>query len=591
MQVVEQVRNVVSGLGSGQHKKQCPECQGDRSSKNRKDRPLSIRIDTTGVKYRCHHCGVEGGWDHNDDLNFDLSMAPSNNYIPPKGESFPINVDRGATNGAAFDYLRSRHITDEVIKSHAILGTYRFNGKVTPAVGFPYRDGSVVNAVKWRSADKEKRFSQENICEDFFNLDSYTDGNDVLICEGEIDALAWMSTDLPDNVTILSIPNGAPAAVRDGKIDPKDDNKFRYIWRAKRQLDSAPRIILNTDLDDPGKALQEEIIRRVGSTKIWTIDLGGHKDASEAIGAKGAAYLEQQLEYCERIPTIGLHGVEEFVDSFVDLYDNGQMKGASTGLASLDRYIQIPLGMLTVVTGFPGSGKSDLVDQICINLAKSHNWKTVYCSFEKPPELHMAQLAQKICNRPFFDGPSTRMSTEERDFSADWIKENFMFMDSRRDSPNDIKGILSTASAAVMRMGCRILVIDPYNHIKLNHGQRETDAISEMLTSVQQFARDHACHVFFVAHPTKLPPDRRGDKKVVVTGHDVAGSAAWFAKADIGMTVWRHPRDEDPPEAHIWKTRWSWMGKNGVCPLHFDPITGRWQDFSPALDDYDWEFE
>ena len=545
MQVVEQVRNVVSGLGSGQHKKQCPECQGDRSSKNRKDRPLSIRIDTTGVKYRCHHCGVEGGWDHNDDLNFDLSMAPSNNYIPPKGESFPINVDRGATNGAAFDYLRSRHITDEVIKSHAILGTYRFNGKVTPAVGFPYRDGSVVNAVKWRSADKEKRFSQENICEDFFNLDSYTDGNDVLICEGEIDALAWMSTDLPDNVTILSIPNGAPAAVRDGKIDPKDDNKFRYIWRAKRQLDSAPRIILNTDLDDPGKALQEEIIRRVGSTKIWTIDLGGHKDASEAIGAKGAAYLEQQLEYCERIPTIGLHGVEEFVDSFVDLYDNGQMKGASTGLASLDRYIQIPLGMLTVVTGFPGSGKSDLVDQICINLAKSHNWKTVYCSFEKPPELHMAQLAQKICNRPFFKGTSTRMSAEERDFSADWIKENFMFMDSRRDSPNDIKGILSTASAAVMRMGCRILVIDPYNHIKLNHGQRETDAISEMLTSVQQFARDHACHVFFVAHPTKLPPDRRGDKKVVVTGHDVAGSAAWFAKADIGMTVWRHPRDED----------------------------------------------
>ena len=449
MQVAKQIRDVVSNLSNGQHKKQCPECQSDRSGKNQKDRPLSIRIDTIGVKYRCHHCAVEGGWDHDNNFDFDLFVAPP----PLKGENFPLSIDRGSTNGTAFDYLKSRHITDEIIKSHVILGTYRFNGKVVPAVGFPYRNGSVVNAVKWRSADEEKRFSQENICEDFFNLDSYVDGNDVLICEGELDALAWMSTDLPDNLTILSVPNGAPAKVRDGKIDTKDDNKFRYIWRAKRQLDSAPRIILNTDLDEPGKALQEEIIRRVGSTKIWTIDLGDYKDASEAVAAKGSAYLEQQFEYCERVPTIGLYGAEAFVDSFVDLYDNGQMKGASTGLASLDRYIQIPPGMLTVVTGFPSSGKSDLVDQICINLARSYNWKTVYCSFEKPPELHMAQLAQKIIDRPFFDGPSTRMSTEERDFAAEWIKENFMFMDSRRDGPNDIDGILSVASAAVMRMG------------------------------------------------------------------------------------------------------------------------------------------
>ena len=144
MQVVEQVRNVVSGLGSGQHKKQCPECQGDRSGKNRKDRPLSIRIDTAGVKYRCHHCGMEGGWDHNDDLDFNLLTAPS----PQGGENFPLNIDRGSTNSTALDYLRSRHITDEVIKSHAILGTYRFNGKTVPAVGFPYGDGTVVNAVK-----------------------------------------------------------------------------------------------------------------------------------------------------------------------------------------------------------------------------------------------------------------------------------------------------------------------------------------------------------------------------------------------------------------------------------------------------------
>ena len=584
MQPIEHFREIATSLGMGQYKKHCPECQDTRSRKNQKDRPLSIMVDDSGVKYHCHHCDAEGGWLHNSEFDVDFeSFSPR----PPT----PLKINSKSTNEVALKYLKSRHIAEEVIKNHAILGTYRFNGEATPAVGFPYRSGDIVNAVKWRSADSSKNFSQENVCEDFFNLDSYVVGNDVLICEGEIDALAWMSVDLPENITVLSIPNGAPAKVRDGKIDPADDNKFRYIWRAKKQLDSAPRIILNTDSDEPGRALQEEIVRRVGSAKIWMVDLGDHKDASEALEKKGSLFLEEQLEYCERVPTIGLHSADVFVDSFVDLYENGQMKGASTGFASLDDLIQIPPGMLTVVTGFPASGKADLVDQICINLAKNYNWKTIYCSFEKPPELHMAQLAQKITDRPFFEGPSTRMSTEERDFAAEWINDNFMFMDSRRDSPNTIDGILSVASAAVMRMGCRILVIDPFNHIRLGGGSsKETDAISEMLTKVQRWSKEHECHVFFVAHPTKISPDRMGNKKVIVTGHDVAGSAAWLAKCDIGLTAWRHQRDEDPPEAHIWKIRWSWIGKHGSCPLHFDKITGRWDDFGPAHDDYDWEF-
>ena len=107
-QVVEQIRGVVSGLSDGQHKKQCPECQSDRSGKNQKDRPLSIRIDATGVKYKCHHCEVEGGWDHNNDFDFDSFMASP----PSRGENFPISIDRGSTNSTALNYLRSRHITD-----------------------------------------------------------------------------------------------------------------------------------------------------------------------------------------------------------------------------------------------------------------------------------------------------------------------------------------------------------------------------------------------------------------------------------------------------------------------------------------------
>ena len=199
------------------------------------------------------------------------------------------------------------------------------------------------------------------------------------------------------------------------------------------------------------------------------------------------------------------------------------------------------------------------------------------------------QLAQKLTKRPFFEGTGQRMTREERDHAQAWLKDHFLFMDFRRDSPTTIEGILDVASSAVMRMGCRILVIDPYNYLSLSNNQKETDEISGLLTQVQQWAKSHDAHVFFIAHPTKIAPDRRG-AKVVVTGHDIAGSAAWFAKADIGITLWRDPHDEEPPEAHVWKVRWSWIGRHGVCPLKFDRSIGHWSDLSPSFDEDDWEF-
>ena len=217
--IAPEILQLGSNLGIGQYKRRCPECQDSRT-KHKRDTPLSMKVDGKGVQYRCHHCGTEGGWVHERRI---IDFSTEKKMARPK----PIQVDTNTHNEVAFDYLKNRKIAEEIIESHTILTERRFNGKVVPAIGFPYRDGGVVNAVKFLSADDSKYFSQENTCEDFFNLDQYREGNDVLICEGEIDACAWMSCDLPDNLTVLSIPNGAPATVSNGNIDPKDDNKFR----------------------------------------------------------------------------------------------------------------------------------------------------------------------------------------------------------------------------------------------------------------------------------------------------------------------------------------------------------------------------
>lgn len=496
-----------------------------------------------------------------DDLDLD-SLRETTDSIVPTG----------------YEYLSSRKIAKKVIESHTVEGDYRFNGKPVHAVGFQYKTG----AIKWRSTTG-KEFSQQGTCEDFFLLETHKPGNSILICEGEVDALSWLSVGLPDNVTVLSVPNGAPQKVGKAMPDPDMDGRFKYIWRAKDQISQAPRVYLNTDSDGPGTALAEEISRRVGRSRIWTIDLGT-KDASEALQQHGASYLVEKFHASQPLPLIGLHGADEFVEALESLYTHGQMRGAYVGIDGIDNLLCIPLSMMTVVTGFPGSGKSDLIDQICYNLASNYGWKTVYCSFEKPVAYHMAQLAQKHTKKPFFG--NDRMTEDDLHMAHEWIKDHFMFMDSSNGGPTDIDGILDTASAAVMRMGCRVLVIDPYNYITMDKNSSETDAISSMLTKIRMWARRHDAHVFFIAHPTKIYEHG----KHVCTGMDVSGSAAWYAKTDLGITTWRHPRDMEPPEFHVWKVRWSWMGRLGSCRLTHDPKIGTWRDYDHVDDGFDWDF-
>ena len=126
---------------------------------------------------------------------------------------------------------------------------------------------------------------------------------------------------------------------------------------------------------------------------------------------------------------------------------------------------------------------------------------------------------------------------------------------------------------------------DPLNYLHVEpKGQRETNAISEVLTKTAQFAKSHDVAVFFVSHPAKPGGEARSGK-FVAGGMDVAGSMAWYAKADLGITI---VRTEQGPEAHVWKVRWAWLGHPGMAELSYDPVSTQWSDRAFVDDGFDW---
>ena len=101
-----------------------------------------------------------------------------------------------------------------------------------------------------------------------FNIENVQRNDWLIICEGEIDALSLLEAGYDSSV---SVPNGAVMKVSEASVNPEEDNKFKFLWNAKKQIDAAAKILIATDADDAGQAMAEEIARRIGKDKVYKV--------------------------------------------------------------------------------------------------------------------------------------------------------------------------------------------------------------------------------------------------------------------------------------------------------------------------------
>lgn len=550
----------------GQHRYICPWCSPTRKKKT--EPCLSALRDDTSIKFQCYHadCGVSGLIRLTDKPNIRLVLP-----VEKKQAAKPL-TDYEAVDDRHLAWLSNRGISAQTAYAYNLIGE-DIGGQAV--VGFPYfnPEGGVV-AVKKRFTG-DKKFLCEGSPSSFFGIRHIKKGDDLVIVEGEMDVLAMAEA----GIRAVSIPNGASMKVTEGKLDPAEDTKFKFLWSAKEYIDAAKRVIIATDMDKPGEAVAEELARRVGKEKCWRVRFPeGIKDTNEALLKEGKEAVKRCIAEAQAWPVEGLYDATHFEDQVWELFDKGLGKGESTGYDTVDEIYTIVPGQVTIVTGIPSSGKSEFIDQIMVNMASNRGWKFGICSFENEPRLHIAKLISKRVGRPFFKGYHERMTQHEYEAAYSFVQDHFAFVHQDDGGLANLDSILDRLRIAVLRYGIRGAVVDPYNFISRDtRNSSETEWISDMLTKVKAFAMGHGVHIWFVAHPTKL--QRNADGRIPVPGgYDISGSAAWFAKADCGLTVHREKDDPHVGQIHIWKCRFSWVGKQGQTNLIYDIATTRYRE-------------
>ena len=517
--------------------------------------------------------------------------------------------------------IASRGIDEELATRMGLYsGTFSRDGSVIADLNgkilcFPFFEhGEEVNTKYRWSQDGQRRFMQrKNAVKTPYNVDvilnvdsllelSKDDGTHQLVwTEGEFDCLAAIQCGFPH---AISLPDGAVAA-RDGQgnllppvpddtrdIDPENDDKFSFFKRHFEPLSMVKIHIIATDDDEPGRRMAKELVRRIGAARCMMVTypadkvvpdkkakpeqdgsqpLRSCKDLNEVLQYLGSDRVKEILTLAKAWPVRGLYKLSDYPDQEDPVT-------YSTGICELlDEHFRFFDSAFVVVTGVPRAGKSTLINQMAVGMAKLHRWPVTIFSGEMPVKPYLSNPLMTA----FLNKPKSEWSRQDRSLATEFVERYFSFIDyslraGEEEADIDIDFIIAKGADACFRYGTRLMVVDPWNEVE--HGSRpgnmnQSEHIGRSIRKLKRFGKEFNCAVVVVAHPTKM-----GSGEVPGL-YSISDSSNFANKAEVGMVV--HAPDPMLParEIIIPKVKFHGTGMKGIVPLAFDMDT---QLFRPA---------
>ena len=526
-------------LDVGKTQGTCPLCSSDRQPKNQKLKCASY--DWERGLGTCHHC----------DSSFQLHSyqrkgASEKVYVRP--EEAKINPP----TSKIVEWFKTRGISQQTLTDCNVGEGPEYmpqTGKSENTIQFNYIIGDELINVKYR--DGRKNFKLYKGAEKvFYNINSIVGYDHCIITEGEMDVLALHEAGIKN---AISVPNGATL----------NSNNLDYLDNCIDYFEDKEKVILAVDNDEPGLALQQELIRRLGAEVCFLSTFEDCKDANDYLIKYGKDKLVKRIEGARPVPLENVKTFKDIEDEITDFVRNGFKRGYQIGLPNFDDIFSTYTGQFITVTGIPSSGKSDFVDQMVVGYNQKYQWKTAFASPENAPTyLHAHKLMRKI-----WQGMPTRndIHSDKWNQIAEHCNDNFFHIDMERYT---LESVLRKGAELVKRKGIKCLVIDPFN--KIRDVDCKTEDVNrytmEYLTKIEMFCKKYDVLVFIVAHPTKMYRDKDG-KIEEPTMYNIKGGGEWYDASYHGILVHRD-YEAKTVKAKVLKVKFQNLGENGA-EAHF----------------------
>ena len=549
---------------SGVIKTICNQCLPTRH--NKRDRSLRVNIDTGHC--HCYHCGadfyVPDDTEEREKAERQAARKRRVAAVIPQHFQRPVfDASKTTLSDATERWLvEMRCIPQSVIAELRITEQEEFMpqfGAKERCVCFNYFEGGQLVNTKFRSGKKHFKMVQgaELIP---YNIDSLIGQTSCIIHEGELDAASSIAAGFKG---VISVPAGA-------------NSNLSWLDRfMETHFEDLEEIIIAVDTDSAGIRLRDELVNRLGAERCRVVAYGPDcKDANEHLVKYGLESLRIAIEQAVEVPLEGIFTAADLHGDLRALFDNGFGPGAETGWEEMDKICTYERRRNIIVTGTPGAGKSEWVDELVLRLCLRHQWKIGFFSPENIPIVyHLRKLIEKLTGHRFQNGCGMTEGLLAR--SEEFLAENVSHISLKGNATPD--RVLAKARELVVRRGCRIFVFDPLN--RFDHepapGQTETQYISNLLNKFMEFATQYNCLLILVAHPRKMNRNPTTGATPRVEMYDINGSADFYNKADYGIVVERD-KEIGITRVYVDKVKFKHLGVGGVATFVYDPVNGRY---------------
>ena len=466
-------------------------------------------------------------------------------YKYPKEET---NTDRSKVE----QYLALRCISKETLDYCDIRQDSHGN------IVFNYYDtNDVLTMVKYRPARKLNKGEIKCWCQKgadttplLFNINRIDPTQPLLICEGELDCLSAIEAGFKNAV---SVPFGA---VNESWVEEN--------WDFLEQFN---KIIVWTDADEAGRKMKKNIIPRLGRWRCYEVEAPTEiekdgkivyvKDINEVLYYYGKDKVIECINNAKEMPitdVVDLYDIQEF--------DLETAEGVFSGFEEIDKWIyKFFFGCINIITGINGSGKSVLINQMCICEPLNQGYDVFVFSGEMTKPQLKKWIELQLAGRRHIQVENRhirKIKPEIRKQIRDWYRGRIYVYDNDKDFT--ATSILNKMEELARKKGVKVFVLDNLMMIDLEcNNENIWQKQKEFVIKLVNFAHKFNVLVHLVAHPKKVETIRR------LTKLDVGGSGDITNLAHYVMSIHR----VTPKEKEGVKNK---KGEYVVQPVEYDCI-------------------
>lgn len=270
----------------------------------------------------------------------------------------------------------------------------------------------------------------------------------------------------------------------------------------------------------------------------------------------------------------------EINERLEDYAKNGALKGKYLGFSNIHSNYTMSLPGVTDWTGFPQSGKTQVLMEFLICTSEFYGWKhLIYFPDVGNDTEVIADLIHKRTGKSFDKRYKNHITQEEIAKETLWVLEHFKIL-----TKHDLKAKITPyefwdlAVKLKEEEGLQTASIDAWKDMRHDTSKfgRDDKYLEDVLSYRNSMSDRHGIHFHTIIHPLKTDKDAAGNRKPP-SPYDIKGGTEWYNNGRNMVTVHRPSGATDGLVEIYWnKIKPRSIGSVGKSEMYFDVIKFRY---------------